>query len=218
MYPRRQLASRFVHLASLFSPGNREEDRLVLVLPPFVFTCPFAARRAVIRIDLPDNRLLLRRRIYHRFLSFTGQLNGKFVLFFRPNRRACICIFTRIVFHHCTDPPGCTTCFLRWFFAISSPWLLRCYIGVELLGLLVRRNRIRPNSILECSKENRRSYYRGSFVTSGISDSLSVQDRLIVLFRRGRTSHPSCSNFCRAAIVTRGLALSWRSIFKLVPD
>lgn len=93
MYPRRQLASRFVHLASLFSPGNREEDRLVLVLPPFVFTCPFAARRAVIRIDLPDNRLLLRRRIYHRFLSFTGQLNGKFVLFFRPNRRACILYF-----------------------------------------------------------------------------------------------------------------------------
>lgn len=113
MYPRRQLASRFVHLASLFSPGNREEDRLVLVLPPFVFICPFAARRAVIRINLPDNRLLLRRRIYHHSLSFTGQLNGKFVLFFRPNRSACICIFTRIVFHHCTHLPGCTTCFLR---------------------------------------------------------------------------------------------------------
>lgn len=90
MYPRRQLASRFVNLASLFSPGNREEDRLVLVLPPFVFICPFAARRAVIRINLPDNRLLLRRRIYHHSLSFTessfcfsGQTETRVFVFLR---------------------------------------------------------------------------------------------------------------------------------------
>lgn len=145
MYPRRQLASRFVHLASLFSPGNREEDRLVLVLPPFVFICPFAARRAVILINLPDNRLLLRRRIYHRSLSFTGQLNGKFVLFLRPNRSACC--FPSL--HACSRlyhvfPPMIVRHFVSF----------RCYIGVELLGLLVQRKRIRSNSILERLKEN----------------------------------------------------------------
>lgn len=205
MYPRRQLASRFVHLASLFSPGNREEDRLVLVLPPFVFICPFAARRAVIRINLPDNRLLLRRRIYHHSLSFTGQLNGKFVLFFRPNRSACICIFTRIVFHHCTHLPDCATCFLRWFFAISSRFVVTS--AWNCLVFQFGEKGFVPIRFWSVWKKTVRK-----------ENSLSVQDRLIMLFRRGRTSHPSYSNFCRAAIDTRGLALSWWSIFELVPD
>lgn len=188
MYPRRQLASRFVNLASLFSPGNREEDRLVLVLPPFVFICPFAARRAVIRISLPDNRLLLSRRIYHHSLLL--KVRSVF-----PAKQKRVYLY---FYAYCFPSLHASSRLYHVF-----PMIFRQFVSV--VTSLLHRRGIAWSSSLEIN--NSPQFEFGMF--NKISDGLSVQDRLIMLFRRGRSSHSSCSNFCRAAIDTRGLALSW---------
>jgi len=52
--------------------------------------------------------------------------------------------------------------------------------------------------------ENRSSFQQGNSVEIGISDNLKVQDG-----GWGRTSQPSCTNFCRVCNETWGLTLSW---------